>query len=626
MRSFRSLCWILTAAALVSWGGVRDCHGFSPPRIEQDVTLLAHFDSSLVPEYTRGKIEPVMAGALLIPNGKWSGGMSLPKGAYFAVPAMNVIRFRRGTIMFWVYPQWLNGSSVSHTLFSMRWKDGRMGYFALSSGWWEPAGAGRLYFVLNNQVNNAHCSAGRSVDLLRQGIWHHVAVTWDTTGPATMDIYVDGDIVASQPVKSEEDFQPDGYFYLGTDLPTAEKSGRSAESLFDELVMYDRALSRSEINARYLQQEKDMALAREFREAWLNDMTVHPRRRNKGIFRDKIILDEDVAWSLSRKAIDDRLRRAKAAGFSVYAPCIWHGMGSRWPSELVPSEWTVRSLRPEDGLDPLAYLLEQAHKVGLRVVVWVTIALGPTWGNVPAGFLSRYYGVGTPTGAFNIHDPEFASFIVGLVAEVAKNYSIDGVFLDYARSMGICTDQLCIASYMADTGRDLNRDVLLYQKDAGVYRLIADWNERTVGGIVKRISETVRHYRPKALISAYGSDIDVTNLEGRNVVKWANQGTIDLIGHGDYNADIDYRSIDAQVDRVSNPDAVFVLLGNFDRDALGSVRPRNAGFLARLVTFAERRWPGNAIGIYFYSYLTNQQAIELSKGPFSEKPSKTSGD
>lgn len=592
----------------------------SPPSAEKNVVLLCHFDSDVRPDFSIGTRDLISQNAGLVANGKWGHALDLGKAAYLAVPVNDIIKSSAGTIMFWLRPQWSPDGTSSHTFLSMRWADGKKGYLALTNGWWEPQGAKRLYFILNNQIN-AVCS---TISPLRPNTWHHIAVTWQMDKNPLVRIHVDEDLIAWQSLSRQPLFLPDSHLYIGSDMGTTEAKGRSADSLIDELVIYDRALSTKEISTRYRQQEYDLEQVMSRKEAWLRDLTVHPRRKSNGQvgFRNRIILDEGIEWALSKKAVDDVLTRIKMAGFNVYAPCVWHGAGSRWLSKLVAPEWEVRSLRFQGGFDPLAYLVQRAHKMGIKVYPWFTVVLRQTWGNIPARFLAQYYDSGTPADAFNVHNPDFAKFIADVALEMARTYDIDGIFLDYVRSMGICTSDACKADYRDLTGRDLGNDLRLYNQQPEIFNSIAQWNETAMHAIVDNISEGIRKSKAGLVICAHGSDVPSTRLQGRNVIKWANEGVIDLISHGDYGARLKIEAIDREIDQLKDPGTLFVTLGNLEMDY--SYYPsRSPELLIRLIQFTSRRWPGNTIAIYFYKSLTDEQ-IDALRNEFILAPPQNS--
>lgn len=85
----------------------------------------------------------------------------------------------------------------------------------------------------------------------------------------------------------------------------------------------------------------------------------------------RAILDERFNW-LTKKDADNTLQRIKKAGFNVFIPCIWHGRGVTWPSDLAPKEPLWENKYNPD-FDPLRYLITRAHQMDIEVHPWLTI-------------------------------------------------------------------------------------------------------------------------------------------------------------------------------------------------------------------------------------------------------------
>lgn len=82
------------------------------------------------------------------------------------------------------------------------------------------------------------------------GEWHHAAIVYDPTAPAThrMRLYLDGSIADQEPV----DYPPhpdshDRYLTIGVHSSNQEPGVWFFEGGVDEVVVYDRPLSASEI-------------------------------------------------------------------------------------------------------------------------------------------------------------------------------------------------------------------------------------------------------------------------------------------------------------------------------------------------------------------------------------------
>jgi len=125
----------------------------SAPTEDADTLLLAHFDEAFDADFAVGATEAEAMGATLSPEGKWGGCLDLREGGQVTFDAEGNLDMSGGTLMFWLKPEWDPASTDSHALLSMGLDGDPPGYFALSQGWWETGGgAGRLYFVYDNQA------------------------------------------------------------------------------------------------------------------------------------------------------------------------------------------------------------------------------------------------------------------------------------------------------------------------------------------------------------------------------------------------------------------------------------------------------------------------------------------
>jgi uncharacterized lipoprotein YddW (UPF0748 family) len=131
------------------------------------------------------------------------------------------------------------------------------------------------------------------------------------------------------------------------------------------------------------------------------------------------------------------------------------GHGAYWNSLIVPKATDITG-----GIDPLAYLVQQAHANGIEVHAWLVpyrvstswpppgnayLAARPQWIMVP---LANMGGGPTTIDSKYFMDPgspEVQEYIISIVRELVTNYAIDGIHWDYIRY--VTTD----AGYPADT-------------------------------------------------------------------------------------------------------------------------------------------------------------------------------
>lgn len=330
----------------------------------------------------------------------------------------------------------------------------------------------------------------------------------------------------------------------------------------------------------------------------------------------RAIFDQHFNWLTSSDA-DKTLLRIKEAGFNVFIPCVWIGRGTSWPSELAPMspEWKAQF---KSGYDPLAYLIKTAHAMGIEVHPWFTVMYRTR------DFLYKFYDLGTPENAFDVHVPEFRKFIVNLMLEVVRNYDVDGINLDYIRAVGICTSRHCIKDYRTKTNRDLRADSKLQKELPQAWESLKEWNRNAVSNIVSDFSLHARKIKPQILISV-DSIVEIRDfkLQGADSIHWSNNGWIDIIYHMDYAKMIHADLVELGKSHLKHPESLVVLVGNVDWP--GNVQGSSAAFsrnpqlVADLLSYTQNKWGGgNGVALWTYKFLTDEQIDQIKTGPFKE--------
>lgn len=542
------------------------------------------------------------------------GALQVPASGWAEYSPVVPLSSHEGAIALWLKPEWNGLVETSHTIVSFKWDDGKNGYFALSQGWWEPAGSRRLYFILNNQ-QFIHCSLPYR---LVPGYWTHLAVTW-TNGPIGLcRIYVDGKKVVEKRAEYFAGHVQKGPIFLGSDKGATDRHTRSVEGLFDDLLLFNRFLQDSEVSALYESSIKEPGLLHEKRYSWLRaaqQLPLKPERTRDGVLVEtRAIFDEDIGWATSRFVTDKILARIKRAGFNVYVPCVWHGKGTYFPSSFVNPDHRIVS-RIKSGDDPLAYLVTRAHSMGIEVHPWFTVTKRST------DAYPQYYDCGTPSGAYNVHNVEFRKFIVDLMIDMVKRYDIDGVNLDYIRTMGICTSDFCRKDYETRSGNSFWVDYKFRQVRGKSRERLQAWQDNAVAQIVEKFALEARQVRPGIIISVDGhpQGKDVTRpLVGRDEVTWANNGWVDIIFAMDYRETIDYETIDRVRDELHDKNKLIVLFGNYEKKD-GVVVARSGNLVASYVDYARRKWPGSGVAFYLYGRLSDEQILYLRTSCFTEE-------
>ena len=207
----------------------------------------------------------------------------------------------------------------------------------------------------------------------------------------------------------------------------------------------------------------------------------------------------------------------------------------------------------DPGYDPLAYAVEEAHKRGLELHVWVNpfrVTSGGTistddlvWKN--AGEWIIKYDNGSFDG--QIIDPGFPdarAYVIKVLMEIVNNYDVDGIVMDdYFYPYGGTTteDAKSKALYKPDNVVDVNKD-----GDTD-----DDWRRSNVDVCLKALYDTIQSVKPwvrlgmgtfgiwstqKKAAEAYGltlpsgiSGLDDYDVQACNPVEWVMNGYVDYI-------------------------------------------------------------------------------------------------
>ena len=535
-------------------------------------------------------------------NGKETVGMvKLQKNESARAKLLHPLNSAEGTISFWVKPQWSSDSRVSHTLMNAQWGDSRKSYMVISNGWWEPVGTGRLYFILSNE-DLAFCSSDRE---LPNKVWSLVTAVWKAGKDGSCKLFVDDVLLDEEKINISKKMVIEDLEF-GTDKATSVAKGRRAEAEFRDLVLLDYSASHAQIMDRYKKEEDDeMIEAKKW--MWLPhgvktfSELKETRRQDLGVF------DEGIDWALSKEAIDQRLERIKNAGFNVYIPCVWHGGGARYPSRIGITE-KLLSLSISRGWDPLHYLIERAHSMGIKVVPWVTISRSE------ANIYPEWAGDGVPDGAFDIHNSEFQKFIVSLMMELVNRYDIDGINLDYIRAMGVCLSNRCAEDYRNKfSGHDLFADYKNLGLDVESKDRLGRWQSDAVSDLVRRFSFAAKAVKPNLIISVDANPVfDARQFysEGRDSILWANNGWIDGVFSMEYGKYIDVEKLHSVERQLKDKNKLWIIIGNYDLID-GVPVPRDGGWVRDALLALDTALPRSATAVYLYNQLSYDQEYYL---------------
>jgi len=597
-RVFRNLAVALAAFMILVGSATADAIGLEDGR---DRIALLPFDGAGSEQGGTLALE----GAAFDGAGLSGGALRFGPGSAASLQLQKPLSTRAGTIAFWVKPD--DGASGSQTYLTARWAGPKHSYLAVSAGWWEPTGADRLYFILSNQ-QQIHCSAKyRPVP----GKWSFITATWSSGERGYCRLFVNGERIAEFQGKFSGSEASDGPLALGSDAAATDRRNRFFAGALDELTLLGRAVSDREVHDAY---EAGRAGAEAVAGDWVEEALADqssPAALAAPQSEARMIFHEDIDWALSRKKTDAIIAKVKAAGFNVFMPCVWYGPGARFPSAVAPMDRRLVS-QVSDKFDPFAYLIEQAHNAGIEVHACITVTLRGS------KLFPEFAPAGTPTNAYDIHDPAFRRFIVELAAEVAQRYPVDGINLDYIRSMGICTSARCAADYRSRFDRSLLLDAAKSELPGARVESLEQWNYEAVTDVVKQVAARLHDIRPDILLSvdAHPLDPDLM-LQGQDSVRWAQEGLIDLVVDMRYNRVLDRATMDRVYEAIGTPNRLAIMLADYDKIG-DEVVARDPEMLAKYVELVRAKWPGAGIGMYNLKNLSPGQSDALRNDVFRQ--------
>jgi len=537
-----------------------------------------------------------------------------------------------GTISFWLKPLWKKGIRDSRVIMTMPWGDFKKSYLAISQGWWEPAGNGLLYFILSNE-ETVHCSVPYSLDT---DAWTKITVTWQGGVKGFCRLYIDGERVAEHIVSFGGDYHAKGPIFLGSDQGSKVQRSRKADFVMADLSIQSAPLNDERILRGFEAEDDGSAEVERKKRRWLDEQLFagfnkdrsNPDTNLKSPER-RVMFDEGHEWATSNEETDRLINRLKSAGFNVYVPCVWHGRGTTWPAKIAYADSRL-ARKLGTGHDPLAYLLEKAHAAGIEVHPWFTVVRRDD--NV----YRQFYDVATPKYAFDVHNAEFRKFIVGLMLDIVKRYPVDGVNLDYIRSVGDCSCEQCSSGYQERFGRILREDLARKSAEKEPLPSLVQWHSEAVSEIVQQFSIESRKIKPGLVISVDALPLTTDALsQGQDSIRWANSGWVDVIFSMDYSQTIDLIQAARVRKALKQPEKLTLLVSTYDLVETKMVRQseqdrvigsahgktvvaRQPELLADYVRLSRKLWPGSGLSFYLEKFLADFQSDELRRTVYRE--------
>ncbi|WP_445251136.1 family 10 glycosylhydrolase [Microcoleus sp. D3_18a_C4] len=314
---------------------------------------------------------------------------------------------------------------------------------------------------------------------------------------------------------------------------------RQVLQTFDQLLQEQNyAEARSQwVEARQLLWEnypkEGQRVGAEIRAVWLDRGTIVAARSEQGL---AAVFDR-----LAAAGINTVFFETLNAGYPIY------------PSQVAPQQNPLTV-----GWDPLASAVKLARERGMELHAWVWVfATGNKRHNTLIGKPSSYPGpvlsaypdwanIDNKGRRQNPNDgksyldpanPEARNYLLRIVSEIANNYQVDGVQLDYIRypfqddnanftyGYGIAARQ----QFKQLTGAD---PVNISPRDGSLWRQWVEFKTNQINSFVAEVSQLLRQNYPRTILSVavfpHPESQRIYKIQ-QNWEVWARQGIVDLI-------------------------------------------------------------------------------------------------
>lgn len=284
----------------------------------------------------------------------------------------------------------------------------------------------------------------------------------------------------------------------------------------------------------------------EFRATWLATVT--------SIDWPKTKAKDEASRLKQQQELIDIFDKMKAGNMNACCMQVRSLCDAMYQSSYEPWSAALTGTRGKDpGYDPLAFAIEEAHKRGLELHVWVNPFRATSSGTLPSDDqLLEHAGewiIKYDNGSFKgqIIDPGYPqarAYVIKVLMEIVNNYDVDGILMDdYFYPYGGTTteDAASKALYKPDNVVDVNQK----------YGTDDDWRRSNVDDCMKMLYDSLQATKPwvrfgmgtfgiwttqTTAAQAYGitlpsgiTGLDDYDVQACNPVEWVKHGYVDYI-------------------------------------------------------------------------------------------------
>ena len=234
--------------------------------------------------------------------------------------------------------------------------------------------------------------------------------------------------------------------------------------------------------------------------------------------------------------IEKFVKRYADAGFDLLVPCVKN------PDGLVDFHSKVAKVNPASrDWDQLEYMVSQAKAAKIKLHAWFCVNpegdSGKLLGEHPE------YVARTPNGEKSncgngwftcIARPEVRNYQIKLMAEVAKNYDVDGIHLDYIRTGDeACFCEICQPNFKKATGVDFKQARWWQREHPGWY----SWRINNVTKIVAGVSKHCKKHKKELSAAVYHAYPYTMVTQSQDFPRWSREGHLDMVAPMTYTPD-----------------------------------------------------------------------------------------
>ena len=285
----------------------------------------------------------------------------------------------------------------------------------------------------------------------------------------------------------------------------------------------------------------------EFRATWLTT--------GFGIDWPKTKATNAATLATQKQELITKLDVLKAGNMNVVCLQVRSFCDALYKSSYEPWADCLTGTRGQDpGYDPLAFAIEEAHKRGLELHVWVNPLRATSEGSLPetdllvqnAGqWLIKYNNSSFRGQIIDPGYPEARKYVIKVLMEIVNNYDIDGILMDdYFYAYGGTSSE--------DAGSRTNNPAILSQVDHNYNGdKLDDWRRANVDSLICNLYQEIQAVKPwvRFGMGPFGTWSNQNNAAYRygiklpegvkgsdsyqtlycNTVEWVSQGWVDYI-------------------------------------------------------------------------------------------------